>query len=226
MTIEEKRLAKWHSYSDFFHFTNEQEENLLEMAGYDYFSSEKDFKESITNLEKNEAEIEKNNYTRGIQLLTNIRFYLGLYDESVKNIDNAPTQKEICEQFENLRRTGYHFYEQLIALGMHQRGELELEDYDIYSLKKPLASFLTVTGKIASKNIRESRGRKKAVTRKAIINHLAIEFDRYCIGEHTENSKIEFIGLALDYAKIERPKNIKRLFYRINEKKVYFKQIQ
>lgn len=226
MKSSEKILVRMRLHSEWIHLTEDQEEELLDFVGYDYYASNSALEEVISDYNEYEKEEERDRFAKSQQFLTNVRYYLSIYEEAVVRIDNAPTSKEISDQFQKMRKDAYELCDKLLSMGIHAKIELENKGFDSGALIRMLGSFVTQTGKIVSENKKESRGRKGAVTRKAIINHLASEFDRYRISDSpTERAKIEFIESALGFAGIRKPKNLKRLFYRPGEKMVFFKQI-
>lgn len=93
---------------------------------------------------------------------------------------------------------------------------------------KMLGDFSFLSKRVASENShKESRGKKGERARKAIVNELSDQFIKYCaIETWKDEDKIGFIKLALDFANIPYPQNIKRLFYRHGEKRVVLKQFQ
>ncbi len=228
MSKREKRLARINSSSEWISLSESQSKELLELAGYDYYSNENQLQKSMADLDHDDIEKEMELYKRGLQLLTNVRFCLSIYDDAVVSLDNAPTSKDKSDQFKKLRASVYDLYDQLIKLGPHGHAELEEKNYDTKALIKMLGAFLAPSYRIISENNKESRGRKKARARQAIINHIAVYFDRACITEEDvpEQTKFQFISLALEFANIPRPKNIKRLFHRPGEKQILFTQVQ
>ena len=97
---------------------------------------------------------------------------------------------------------------------------------------------MDISWEVIKEKEKESRGNRKKIALKAVVNHLRIEFDKYYNIESSpdDNSAIKdkekaqenFIKIALQAANIKHGKNIKSYFYNLddpNEKKVFFKQV-
>lgn len=208
-----------------FHLNDDQCMELLELAGHSYFKKREDFEKSLSGLNEEEIAEERAIYHNGNQLLQNVRLFLGVYPDLVRHLDNAPTPMDVSNKFQNLMDKAQDLCSELLVEDPYFSAELKAKGFDASSLIEKLTDLISCSDHVIKENQGESRGAKELRARKVIIDHLAESFDRLN-AVSSDQAKLDFIKAALAYANISYPENIKRAFYRPNDRVIIIKSKQ
>ncbi|AGH98891.1 hypothetical protein A11S_2092 [Micavibrio aeruginosavorus EPB] len=198
---------------------------LLECAGHTYFRTREDFERSLYDLNEDEIKEERALYNNGNQLIQNVRFFLGIYPTLVRYLDNSPTPINVSNKFQALKNKAQDLYSELLTEDPFFSAELKAKGFDAFSLIEKLTELVSCSDQVIKENQGESRGAKELRARKVIIDHLAESFDRLN-DVSSDQSKLDFIKAALACADISYPENIKKAFYRPNDRVIIIKSKQ
>lgn len=111
-----KNIAIIRPNSKVIDFDEAQIKQLLDRAGFEYYTSEIKLREAHKGSHEEEIEEEINQLVKAKQLIINVRCILSLYDTGIENIDNAPTPSETETAFQALHEQSSSLYQSLIEL--------------------------------------------------------------------------------------------------------------
>jgi len=218
-------IVRVNSPSPILELRHSDRERLLDIAGFEYFKDKKSFRCHLKSLPADEKKAEANSYKASNQLIINVTYLLSAYPDLVANLDHKPTDLDTLKDFQYLEKTAQDLMGALDKISSHSKAQLKRIGYNRARAITDLLDLIASSKSIISQCTHESRGRKEQQARKVLVNNLREHFLKYA-HKNSEAAVISFIRHALNVAKIQYPQNLKRLFYRPNDKRIIIRQVQ